>query len=274
MRLNKATYTVFDLETTGLYPYSGDRICEIGAVRINDKSKEKKRFYSLVDPGRPLSSGAFAVNGITPEMLEGAPAIDEVLPEFMRFIKGSALVAYNAGFDLGFLESALGEKSEILKDYIIIDALALARKLFPGIGRYNLANVAESLGIQTLANHRAMDDTIVTMKVFQKELDALAANGVETIEEIAQFQRKRPPAVKIVKDYKFKLIEEAIREQKKLNIKYQSVWHNTVTRRVITPKVLQRGYDKYYLIAHCHLKNEERNFRMDGILEAEPCIEA
>lgn len=269
--LDKAVFTIFDFETTGLYPYSGDTICEIGAIRMAP-GKRMKRFHSLIDPGRPLSEGAFSVNGITEEMLKGKPKIDQILPDFLKFIKGTVLVAYNAGFDLGFLEAALGPGKEVLNDYRVIDALRIARRLFPEIGKYNLASVSEALEIPHSGEHRAMADCLMTMKVFEKELDALKKEGVKTVEELAYAGTRKISAPRVVKDYKYKLIEEAIREQKKLNIKYRSVWHDTVTKRTITPKEIRSGYDKTYVIAHCHLKNGERNFRLDGMLEVEPEI--
>ncbi|MBN2453868.1 MAG: 3'-5' exonuclease, partial [Candidatus Omnitrophica bacterium] len=147
MILEEAIFTVFDFETTGLYPYTGDRICEIGAVRTGIRSGKPATFHSLIDPERPISPGAFRVNGITEGMVKGKPVIDEVLPDFLKFIEGSVLVAYNAGFDLGFLDAALGADAAILRGYYVIDALRLARKLFPSIGRYSLGIVADSLGI-------------------------------------------------------------------------------------------------------------------------------
>jgi len=96
MKLDEATYTVFDVETTGLFPYHGDKICEIGAVKVKPNG-ERETFERLVDPKRPISPGAFAVNQITYDMLSGKPAIDEVLPSFMEFVKDTVLVAYNAG---------------------------------------------------------------------------------------------------------------------------------------------------------------------------------
>lgn len=272
MRLSSACFTVFDVETTGLYPYSGDKICEIGAVKFYKSDRKQERYHSLVDPEIPISYGAFSVNGITEDMVKEKPTIEKALPSFLQFIEGSVLVAYNAGFDLGFLECALGEDKDVLNDYYIIDALKLARRLFPGLDRYNLASVSQSLGIASAGEHRAMADAVMTLKVFKKELEVLASDGVKSVEDIARsLQTGRGKGVKTVKDYKIRLIEEAIREQKKLDITYRSVWNNSVTKRTITPKELQRGYDRSYVIAHCHLKNEERNFRLDCIMDARPC---
>lgn len=270
MRLNKATFTIFDVETTGLYPYSGDKICEIGAIQATWDGNGKREFHSLIDPERPISYAAFAVNKISEDMVKGKPKIHEILPHFLEFIKGSVLVAYNAGFDLGFLECALGEDRSILDDYHVVDALILARRLFPDIGRYNLPNVALSLNIDSSLRHRALADAFMTWKVFQKELNILIGRGAKRVEDISQLQKKRDTSIKTVKDYKLKLIEEAIRDQKKLHITYHSIWGDNVTKRTITPKKIEKGYDKLYIVAHCHLKNEERNFRLDGIIEAKP----
>jgi len=271
MKLSAASFTVFDFETTGLYPYSGDRICEIGAVRMDAGGRKLKKFQSLVNPKRPISPGAFSVNGITAAMVRGKPGIETLLPEFLRFIDGSVLVAYNAGFDLGFLEHALGEERALLDTYYIIDALGLARKLFPKIGRYSLGSVAKFLGLDTGNEHRALADALTTWGVFKAELEILKANDIVHVEEIARIAISPRPAAAAVKDYKLALIESAIREQKKLNITYRSSWNNTITKRTITPRKIQPGFDRSYIIAVCHLRNEERNFRLDGIIDAEEC---
>jgi len=269
MKLRDCVFTVFDFETTGLYPYSGDRICEVACVRAGASKRAVRKYHSLVNPGRPMSYGAWAVNGITDDMVKDAPLIEDVLPEFLKFIEGSVLVAYNAGFDLGFLEAALGNRKGVLKDYYVVDALTLARRLFHGIGRYNLGNVSRSLGIDPEGEHRALADAMMTWKVFKKEIALLRKEGVDTVADIAYDRAPRamkPAAIK-VRDYKLRLIEEAIREERRLNIIYRSVWNDSVTERVITPKELRSGYDRSYLIAHCHLKDGERNFRVDGIVE-------
>jgi len=270
MLLEKATFTVFDFETTGLYPYRGDKICEIGAARVEPAKKEQKKFHSMVNPERPISRGAFLVNGITEDMLIGAPRIQEILPAFMRFIEGSILVAYNAGFDIGFLECSLGSDKDALNDYCVIDALKLARRLFTGIDSYNLASVARALGMRPLREHRAISDVSMTLEIFQKELDILSAHGARTIKDVEKTWPKRVALVKRVKDYKTKLIEEAIRDEKRLNITYISSWRNEITNRTITPKEIQNGYDRSYVIAYCHLRNAERNFRLDGIIDIKP----
>jgi len=269
MRIDKAEFTIFDVETTGLYPYSGDKICEIAGLRVDPSFGKAKKFVSLVDPQRPISYGAFSVNGITDEMVARQPTIDKILPRFLKFAKGSVLVAYNAGFDLGFIEAALGLERELLQDYLVVDALALARKYFPEAGRYNLGLLSRHLGISSGVEHRAMADVLMTLEIFKKELERISGEGIKDVEGIVYKNAKIEAKVLRVKDYKLKLIEDAIRQQKKLNITYRSAWDNKVTRRVITPKEIRNGYDRSYMIAFCHMKNEERNFRVDCIIDAE-----
>lgn len=271
MKIEDCVFTVFDFETTGLYPYSGDRICEAACVKWKPLKRGVRKFHSLVNPLRPISCGAYSVNGITDDMVKDSPTIDAVLPKFLSFIEGTVLVAYNAGFDLGFLEAALGDGRDVLRNHYVVDALALARRLFHGIGRYNLSNVSMSLGIDSAGEHRALADAMMTLEVFKKELAILRAEGVDTIADIVYTPgvRKQKAAALKVSDHRIRLIDEAIREEKRLNIVYRSVWNDSITKRVITPKEIRSGYDRFYVIAHCHLKGEERNFRVDGILEVE-----
>jgi len=152
-----------------------------------------------------------------------------------------------------------------LNDFYVIDALALARELFPGLGRYNLGNVARSLGIDTASEHRAMADVRMTLSVFKKELDVLTGKKITKLKEIAKRTPKKKIRVHKVKDYKISIIEKAIKEQKKLNITYKSKWSDERTERVITPRKLEEGYEKGYLIAFCHMRNADRVFLVEGI---------
>jgi DNA polymerase III epsilon subunit family exonuclease len=203
-------------------------------------------------------------------MVKGKPFISEVMPAFLDFTRDSVLVAYNSGFDLGFLESALGDNSELIQGFKVIDALKLARNLFPEVGRYNLGFLAERLGISINGQHRALADAMITAKVFKKEIDILLGKGINLVDEIAE----GPMIRKIFKagtgDALFETIMSAINNQNMLNITYRSSWDNTMSERTITPREIKNGFDRRYVIAYCHLKKEVRNFRMDCILSAKP----
>lgn len=270
MRFDEAVFTVVDVETTGLFPYSGDKICEIGALRV-ESDGSTSRFETLVDPERDISPEAFSVNGITPEMLHGQPKIDEILPEFMDFIRGSILVAYNAPFDLGFLECALGQERALLAGFQAVDALRLARRLFAGLSRYNLTSVAQFLHIYPDTEHRAMADVVTTWQVFERELEALRQQGIDNVENIAhqilvnKALSGTPQGATVAS-----LLRSAIRSGNPVCIKYKSIWEERVTQRTITPISIHDGFESPYVVAYCHLRKAQRTFHLSGIVEAVP----
>src|SRR5580704_9975485 len=90
-------FVVFDFETTGLSPWGGDEVIEIGAMKIfGNELDESNFFHSLVNPKRLISQEASRINGITNEMVAGAPTLEEVFPRFLDFVGNAWLVAQNA----------------------------------------------------------------------------------------------------------------------------------------------------------------------------------
>ena len=85
-RLDKVSFALFDVETTGLSPAYGHRICEIACLRLK-AGREVGRVEALVDPGRPISPGAYGVNRIEPEMLADAPAFECVASDVLDLME-------------------------------------------------------------------------------------------------------------------------------------------------------------------------------------------
>ncbi|MCU0896311.1 MAG: exonuclease domain-containing protein [Burkholderiales bacterium] len=181
--LAELALTVFDTETTGLDPSSGDEIISIGAVRIvNGRLLAGESFESLVDPKRELSAASIDVHGITPEMLAGQPAIGEVLPRFARFAEGTVLVAHNAAFDMRFLamkESATGVRFT----QPVLDTLLLSAVANPNQETHSLEAIAERLGVAIVGRHTALGDALVTGEVFLRLVPLLAKQGIRTLGE-------------------------------------------------------------------------------------------
>ena len=159
--LTDKTYVVFDLETTGLEVLN-EGITEIGAVKLVD-GKMTEQFTTLVKPDYRITEKNMEITGITPEMVENAPKIGTVIPDFLKFIDGAVLVAHNAQFDMSFLKRfANGEDYEVKNQ--VLDSLELARATLPQLRRHDLHTVADYFGI-VFHHHRALSDAYATAEV-------------------------------------------------------------------------------------------------------------
>jgi DNA polymerase III epsilon subunit family exonuclease len=261
--------TVFDTETTGLDPGSGDRIIELAAIRLKG-SKRIDTFQTLVNPLRPVSAGAFAVNKISQEMLQDAPTMDKVMPHFMDFIRGSCLCSYNAGFDLEFLNQELKLMGkEPLEDVVVIDVLKMAKRLLPGLERYALWFVAEKLDIKIKQEHRALSDVDLTIGVFDRFKEIASQKGIFDFTNFMHLFSISPKILENLDALKIAEIQEAIDLRMKLKIRYLSSSGAEVTEREVLPKQVKQEKSQSYLVGFCCLRNEERTFRIDGILHLE-----
>ena len=260
---------IFDTETTGLDPSTGDRIVEIAAVRFKGKDN-LGQFHSLVNPCREISPRAFEVNKISPDMLEGAPKMELILPRFLDFIQGACLCSYNLPFDLGFINKELEiSGSPPLTDLLMVDILAMARKLLPKLERHALWFVAQNMGIETKQEHRAFSDVELAWKVFGGFKVMLQERGIEGFSGFLSLFGFSLGHSRTIKEQKIAKIEEAIELGVKLKIKYFSHSSSLVTERIVLPKEVKIGNKQVYLVGFCSLRNEERSFKIENILELE-----
>jgi DNA polymerase III epsilon subunit family exonuclease len=259
-------FVVFDTETTGLSPEEGDRVVEIAAVRIRNFVPSAS-FNTLVNVPREVSPGAFAVNHISRAMLERAPAPEEVWPGFLNFIRGSCLCSYNAGFDLRFLDwelELLGRDG--LCEVAVIDILKMARRLLPGIERYALWFVARNLGVTTLQQHRALSDVEITIDVFARLSEKLKEKKILELGNIVGLFGITPKVLEDLEQQKIIKIQEAVDLGLDLEIRYIASSSGEVTERIVSPRELRREGGTRYLVGFCHLRGDERSFRIDSIL--------
>ena len=124
---------VMDTETTGLDPYQGHKIVEIGAIELLNHIPTGRTFHKYLNPRRVMPKEAFDVHVLDNEFLKGKPVFKDIAEMFLEFIEDSTLVIHNANFDIKFLNhelESIGFKA--LKKERVLDTLALARKKFPG----------------------------------------------------------------------------------------------------------------------------------------------
>ncbi len=136
-------YVVLDVETTGLSPWKGDRVIEIGAVAL-EGGDLMAEFSTLIQAPRAIPFCASQIHGITDEMLIGQPTPEEVFPALDTFIRDSILVAHNAQFDIGFLRNEyelLGKRFSQRH----ICTLEMSRSRFPHLRNHKLETVYRHL---------------------------------------------------------------------------------------------------------------------------------
>ncbi|RWR14153.1 PolC-type DNA polymerase III [Siminovitchia fortis] len=166
--LEDDTYIVFDVETTGLSAIY-DKIIELAAVKIRG-GEEVGRFERFANPHHPLSATTIELTGITDDMVENAPEIEEVLHDFHKWAEDGILVAHNASFDIGFLNAGNQRAGLPKVENPVIDTLELARFLYPEFKNHRLNTLAKRFDIELVQHHRAIYDAEATGKIFLKLL--------------------------------------------------------------------------------------------------------
>ncbi|MDD5560897.1 MAG: exonuclease domain-containing protein [Candidatus Omnitrophica bacterium] len=267
--IDEVEFTIFDTETTGLNPASGDRIVELAGLRVKGRERIAK-FDMLANPGREISPEAFAVNKITPEMLKDAPAIEIAIPRFLDFSRGSFLCSYNVEFDLSFLNSELRFSGlPALDGQVFFDILTMAKRLMPNQQRYALWFIAEKLGIKTRQEHRAFSDVEMAWEVFSRLKDTCLEKGITRFADFSSLFSFNPKYLESPHFLKISQVEKAINLKARLKIRYLSVKDATISSREVIPaEIRQEGKNKY-LVGFCCLKQEERVFKIDNILDLE-----
>ena len=160
-------FVCYDFETTGLHYVSGDRIIEIGAVKI-DNGKITERFMSYVDPEKHIPEESSAISGIVDEDVKGAPTADKVLQDFYKWTRGAIIIGYNnINFDNIFLIGQ-GNSARWNFDNETDDVFKWAQKYVRGAKNFKLKTIADKLGVTLDNAHRAVYDALATAEVFIK----------------------------------------------------------------------------------------------------------
>ncbi len=216
---------VLDTETTGLSPENGDRIVEIGCIELINFVPTSNTFHKYINPDRRMSEGAFKVSGISDEFLSDKPKFNEIYKDFLNFISDSALIAHNAQFDVGFLNSEL---SKIENDFSlsneIIDTLALAKKKYPG-AQASLDALCKRFEIDTSKRekHGALLDSYLLVEVYIELI-----GGKQTSFTLSNKSKTLDNSKKIISNYnhrKFNITDQELEEHKNIINKIKNpIW--------------------------------------------------
>ena len=179
--LKSLRYVVFDTETTGLRPSEGDELIAIAAVRIvNGRILTGETFERLINPGRSIPASSVRIHGITEDMARDKPPARIVLPQFKNFVGDGVLVAWNAAFDMRFLELKQDEAG-VQFNNPVLDALLLTIYVSEDHVNHSLLATAERLGVVVTGRHTALGDAMATAAIWVKLMDLLEARGIRTL---------------------------------------------------------------------------------------------
>jgi DNA polymerase-3 subunit epsilon len=159
---------VLDTETTGLDPFDGHRIVEIGAVELWHQVPTGRTYHQYINPERPMPQEAFAVHGISGEFLADKPTFSVVAQAFLDFIEDSKLVIHNASFDMRFLNAELDWAGHPrIPSEQAVDTLAIAKRRFPG-SPASLDALCRRFGIDNSmrTKHGALLDSEILAEVY------------------------------------------------------------------------------------------------------------
>ena len=195
---------VFDTETTGLDPTSGDRIVELGCIEMVNRVATGQTFHAYYNPDRSMPAAAEAVHGLSDAFLADKPRFHESVEKFLEFIGNSPLVAHNASFDFGFLNAELAIcGSAPVDEARMIDTLAIAKRRHPG-AKHTLDALCTRYGIDRShrTRHGALLDAELLAQVYveltggrQIGLELAAVESVDIVEI-----RSAPPRQRTFRD--------------------------------------------------------------------------
>lgn len=162
-------YVSLDLETTGL-DAKKDKILEIGAVKV-ENFEIVENFEMLIRPPVTISDRITEVTGITNEMVENSPYINDILPEFIDFCEDYVIIGHNLMFDYSFIKrNAVNLNLEF--NHKGIDTLRIARKYLADLEKRNLDYLCKYYGIEDNNHHRAFNDATVTHRLYKLMCEA------------------------------------------------------------------------------------------------------
>lgn len=263
-------FIAFDFETTGIDSVK-DRVIEIGAVRFSVIEPNIDTFETLIYPDKPISDRAFAVHGLTMSDLVDARGMQEVLPSFLRFLGGDAiLLAHNASFDRSFLAAECVRCHVSPPENQVLCTLPFCKAVWPESDNYRLETIGRMLGLITDEEHRGLADSMLLRDVF---LRGISDSGITETNELLSLYKSHQkktvadlciPATSQVSSEVLRLIEKAISEKRDLALQYGE--QSRLFRTVTPESCFSRG-SRYYMVAICHREGISKTFRIDRIQE-------
>lgn len=260
----------FDTETSGPYPVESE-IIELGAVKWF-KGEIVGKFQTLLKPSKPLVESNIRIHGITNEMVENSPLMQDQILSFCEFIDNSVLIAHHAPFDLGFLTLAI-EIAELKFPNNLLLCTSLISRALLHTTNHKLQTLIKELKLVGGDAHRAYDDAYACFQVFQKCCEKIEPNA--TYQRLLEIQSKQLDwenyRLKSAIDQKLKDFFKLAQAQRSIDIVYPG--GSTKSKpRPITVMGIVRNPDGDYVHAVCGLDGSRKRFYLDKITDYSPLL--
>jgi len=260
---------VVDLETTGASAQFGHRAIEVGIVRI-EGGRAVAEYQQLIDPQRRISGGVTALTGISQEMVAGQPCFADQTPRMLELLHGAAILGHNIRFDLSFLRSEFRRMGQEITDALgqvpVFDTVRIARRRF-GRGGNSLQMLSRRLGLAPVTAHRALADAQTTAFVLERLLEPVGGWQIC----LCDCLREQGGPISLLPAAPSESLlplelEEALESRGTVEMEYLDSSGNR-TIREIQPLHVRRFNGDLLLVAHCHLRNAQRTFKLDRIVQ-------
>ena len=187
---------VIDTETTGLDPYQGHRMVEIGCIELVNRIPSGQVFHRYINPERDIPAEATAIHGIDHVRVKDEKIFADLVDDLVAFIGDAPLIAHNAMFDLGFINAELERcgKPQVARERMV-DTLFLARRKYPGSpNRLDDLCVRYSIDNSRRTKHGALLDAELLAEVYLELIDARQASLV-LLEAVAGGEQRHSAGV-------------------------------------------------------------------------------
>lgn len=188
--LSDLAAVALDTETTGLDP-NNDRVISIGAVRLHGARLYRSQTLNmLVNPGRSIPNRTIAIHGISNAMVSDAPSFDQIADRVLDYTDGLVLIGHHIDFDVAILRSETRRCGRDWRPAASLDVMLLYAGLFPDRQALRLDEIATALDVPVIGRHSALGDALTTGEIFVRLIDAMSAQGFDTLEAAQALQHK------------------------------------------------------------------------------------
>nr|WP_204669742.1 exonuclease domain-containing protein [Gracilibacillus alcaliphilus] len=186
--LRQLPVAVFDLETTGFYPYQGDRILSIGAVKMTGAEIHwEQLFYKTVYNALPPSEDITELTGLTAwELTQASPLLD-VLRDFYRFVRNDPLVAHHSSHEKQFMQHASWHVTRKNFQHRIMDTNVLTKAVTPNLSHISLDDWCQHYQIPVKRRHHALYDAAATASLWAKNIEQAEQLGFDHLKDVYNY---------------------------------------------------------------------------------------